>query len=193
MALTIDVTVAGDSANSYADVTYADAYWSGHYNSIKSAQWAALTTAKKTTALIHATRIIEFVRFTVFETTESGLVYDPNSGLVLNMVDSVEPVRSTIDQSLQFPRNLDYDSGSGTFFIPEGVKMAQCEQAVYLLTLDEGAIANRLQGIVSESVGLGSGQISVSQSYVTRGSFLSPVAVDLLKEFMVKSAKLRRS
>jgi len=181
MALTIDATVAGDSSNSYVDLTYADAYWADHYNTVKKAQWTALSNGQKNTALIQATRIIESVRFTLSSGgLESGLAYDPNQGFILSIVDSNELARSSVDQRLQFPRNLDYDSDTDVYSVPEGVKMAQCEQAVYLLSLDESAIANRMQGIVSESVGLGSGQISVRQDYISKGTFLSPVAVDLL-------------
>lgn len=202
MALVIDSTVGGPAANSYADVAYADAYWVGHYNTTKGSAWAALTTAKKTAALIHAAAVLESIRFTIPDRPRNyrqvSYFLHRGTGLVVERPQSGEPVKYDYYQSLQFPRNLDTDS-DGDKFIPEPVLMAQCEQAVYLLSFDEGVAASRLQGISEETVKVG--PVSVSQKFgggsqgaTAAATALSPAAIELVRPFFVgSSTKAERS
>src|SRR5262249_49375286 len=96
------------------------------------------------------------------------------------------PVRFFYYQALQFPRNLDVDVNTGQTFIPEEVLMAQCEQAIYSLSFDETAIANRLQGVTEDTTSLGN--IRVRQNLVSDGTEFSPSALEHLKKFFLKTS-----
>lgn len=190
MALALVTTLAAENANSYVDVEYADSYWLDHYQTTKANQWAALSEAQKTSALISACRQIEGLRFTYPynpSSSSSGYEYDRGSGLVIELIDRSQPIKSSYFQALQFPRVLDRDKEDGSFFVPEPVKEAQCEQAVYLLTFDESAIATRLQGIESESITVG--PISTSQRFGGVGTALAPMAIERLKPYLISSSK----
>jgi hypothetical protein len=94
-------------------------------------------------------------------------------------------------QKLQFPRNIDVD-GSNAGFIPQGVKDAQCEQAVYLIAFDDSPIATQLTGVHEEF--LGAGAVRVSTKYRGTGTFIAPMTMQLLSPYFRKtSTKLRRS
>lgn len=178
---------AGSYSNSYVDVPYADSYWANHYNAVASAQWFALTVSQKAFALIAACRLIETIRFTTATRLRDDypLLYDRHSGTFIQLNDQLSPIKFYYYQRLQFPRNLDRDILDGTLFIPEPICMAQCEQAVYLLTVDTSAIAARLQGVVEDVTYVGS--IHLRQNFVQGGSTFSPVALDMARPYMLTS------
>lgn len=191
--LVIDSTIAGPESTSYIETSYADAYWSGHYSSTKASQWASLTGDQKITIVMAATRIIDTARFThIIPISEYQLHYDHKTGQVLDITMNREPCRYYYYQKLQFPRNIDIDPVSHAVFIPIPVLMAVCEQAIYLLNFDDTALANRLQGISTDTLSIGKGQIHTSQQYVTAGSMYSPMAMEMLRPFFVTGAKMRR-
>lgn len=190
MSLTLVADLAAENSNSYVTVQYADDYWAGHYSVAKASQWTALNGTQKVTALIQACRVIESVRFTdqlTLPTLDFNPAYYLTGGRLYN--PNLIPVKSYYTQYLQFPRNLDMNS-SGGFYIPEGVKMAQCEQAVYLLSFDDSAIAMRLQGIEEDR--LRAGEISTLQQLTAGGTALAPLALEYLRPFFYKSSKARR-
>lgn len=190
--LTLDATLATKSANSYVTVVYCDEYWGQHYSATKAAQWLALSTTQKQALLIQACRIIERVRFTanLDPSSDIHLFYDRSTQKVMQVRDDELAVKYNHFQSLQFPRNLDRDPDTGTLYIPEAIKMAQCEQAAHILSFDESALANRLQGIESDSVAVGT--VRTSQTYGGAGSMLAPMALEFINPFVMKSGRLRR-
>lgn len=199
MALTLDNTVSGQFANSFVDVTYADSYWSGHYSTTKAAQWAALTTNQKTSALIQACSILE--RFKFAETMQASRPeffhskYFRTTGLVVQLTYQRRAIRASYHQKLQFPRSLDYDT-TGAFYIVEDVKMAQCEQALYLLNFDESLMSSAQQGLQSESVSVGS--IKTSQTFSSAGSAgastaLAPMAREFLSQYFLTVTPIKRA
>lgn len=193
MALTLVSTLSSETANSYCDISYCDDYWAQHYSSTKADLWAALTTPQKTMLLIQACRSIERLRFTVTRNsnTEYTLRHTAIPGLIAQYITNVVPVKDSYTQALQFPRNVDRNS-EGVQVIPEPVKLAQCEQAVYLLSFDESVMASRLQGIDSESTSVGS--VSVKQTFSGSATALSPMALEYVGPFLLRtSAVLRRS
>src|SRR3954470_11645487 len=113
MATTLNNILSDQFANSYVDVAYADNFWAGHYNATKAAQWAALTTNQKTSALVEACRVIETARCTIKVSHSVGgdydWYYDSVSRTVINVERHEIPVRVYFYQSLQFPRNFDRD------------------------------------------------------------------------------------
>jgi len=197
MPIILDTSLATETANSYADVAFADDYWENHYLPTKAAAWAALSDEAKAAILTAACRVLETARFTIKVTlAEYAMHYDRFSGTVQDVALTTEPVKYYFYQRLQFPRNLDfYKSGAhqGDLYIPDEVKWAQCEQALYLLSLDETAMANRLQGITMDKVGIGKGQIEATQEYAITGSSFSPVALEMLRPYMIKGGRLRRA
>ncbi len=193
MALTLVSTLSSETANSYCDVSYCDDYWAQHYSSTKADLWAALTTPQKTMLLIQACRSIERLRFTVSRNnnTEYTLRHTSTPGLIAQYANNIIPVKDSYIQSLQFPRNIDRDS-AGVLSMPEPIKLAQCEQAVYLLSFDESAMSARLQGVDSESTSVGS--VSVKQTFSGSGTALSPMALEYVSPFLIRtSATLRRA
>lgn len=194
MAQTLDNTLAGSQANSYCDVAFADDYWANHFSSTKSAAWAALKPAQKVQALIQGTRIIETIKFTNdVAISEYFLHYDRITRQVLDLTMSKDPVKYYYYQKLQFPRNRDFDPTTQALYMPIPLMMAESEQAVYLLSFDETALSNRMQGIVNDTIEIGKNQIHLSQQYSANGSMLSPMAVELVRPFFVKSSKQRRA
>lgn len=192
-ALTLDTTLSGRFANSYVDVAYCDDYWKEHYSEIKADLWLGLSAAQKTSTLVQACNIIERFKF-----TEGGLrpadyfhsEFNRNTGLVVQMTFDRRPIRAGYLQKLQFPRSLDYND-DGTYYVPEPVKMAQCEQAVYLLSFDDSVLANRLQGITQDSLSVGS--VRTAQNVAAGGTSLSPMAMEFLSQYFVRSTEIRRA
>jgi hypothetical protein len=195
MAITLDNSIGGLESNSYVNSTYFDDYWTNHFNQILAAQVAALTGPQTDYLLVRACRILESLRFTrPISRMDYQLRYNRLTGTVVDMSYLTrEPVKFAYFQKLQFPRNLDVHIEDGTFIIPEPILMAQCEQAAYLLNFDETAIANRLQGITMDKVGVGRQQIDLTQEYGASGSVLAPMAHELIRPYLVGTQHLRRA
>jgi hypothetical protein len=153
-AQTLVSTLMSEVANSYVDLAYADAYWEDDYRANLSAQWAALSDGQKTSALVDACDVLESLRFTLPNgMRDYSLFLRPQRTQLLQgmLIVSMKPYKLIYSQRLQFPRNLDvYVSEPpspelmGQPYIPESIKEAQCEQAAFLLTFDEGTYQNRL-------------------------------------------------
>jgi hypothetical protein len=193
MAITLDNTVGGEMSNSYCDVDYCDEYWQNHYSSVKAALWTALSAPKKESLLVAACRVLEIVKCVDGGQNyqDYSLLYDRLTGTVMQMSENRESVRYYYHQALQFPRNRDRDTETGDVYIPEPVLMAQCEQAVYLLSFDETALATRLQGIGRDTVSVGG--VTLTQEFARPGSTVSPMALEFLTPFILKrSASIRR-
>jgi hypothetical protein len=189
MSITLTTTISGETSNSYCDVDFADDYFENHYDITKTAAWDELGDGQKEHLLVRACRMVEMARFTE---PEEPMYYNyqmrwrRDLGQVISIADRRHPYKYSSIQSLQFPRNLDVRS-DGTVFIPEEVKMAQCEQAVYLLNLDETALANRLQGIRRDTVVVNSGDITLSQAYEPGGTLFGPLTLELIRPYLLKS------
>lgn len=189
MALTLDSTIAGELSNSYVDVAYCDGYWANHYSTTKAAVWSGLSASQKEQLLIQACGVIESLRFTSRRSKEwqNNLLFDAQHKRFFDVSDGL-PVKAIYTQALQFPRNVDLIESTQAWEVPESVMMAQCEQAVYLATFDDAALANRLQGVESDSLAVGGGALSVRQHFVTGGTALAPMAVEFLKPYLLKSS-----
>jgi hypothetical protein len=193
MALQLDNTLSGETSNSYVDVAYCDAYWQQHYSTVRSALWAGLASDKKVLALIQACRTLESIRFTLpySEHSKAHWYYNRSSARLIEHIDRKHPIKHLENQMLQFPRNIDMELETGDFYIPEAVMMAQCEQAVYLLSVDESAVENQIHGISQDSTAIG--PISLKQTYTGSGRLLAPVARELLSPYFVRNTKLGRA
>lgn len=127
MAVTIDATPGGISSNSYCTLAEAEAY---HETRLYNTDWTTATDANKNIVLVWATRLLD------------------------EWVDWQGEKRDE-DQALRWPRynvldrdgyEFDYDS------IPQFLKDAVAEQAVYLLATDVTA-APDTQGFSQIQVG----------------------------------------
>lgn len=187
--ITLNNTVADERANSYVDSAYADLYWADHWDTVSAAKWAALSSAQKNRLLIQACRIIDTLRFTeaVDPLQEYHLVYDSRNQQIRSVKTNYgRPQKWAYEQHLQFPRTLDVYL-DGTVYIPEEIMFAQCEQAVFMLSLDTSVIANRLQGVSHDSLNVGG--IAISQKLEAGGSMIAPVALNFCKPYLIKGSQ----
>jgi len=183
--MALDTTVGGSTSDSYVSIADADTYFANHYSTTKSADWAALTSGQKESALRRGAQVIDSLR--VLD-TELGWGALP---VALLEVDEYNLTihRLQFNQRMQFPRNLDLEAGVG--FIPQNVKDAQCEQAVFLITFDDSVLQSSLQGITSETIQ--AGPIRVHQSLRQTGSFVSPMAVELMRIYFRPTKRIKRA
>lgn len=185
--MAVITTVGGSDSNSYVSRAEADTYFSDHWSVTKSATWAALTNIQKDRLLIAATQVLESLRFLDSE-------YIASNGPLPAALRDPEYIdyiicRLNVEQRLQFPRNIDVD-GSNVAFIPQEVKDAQCEQAVYLVAFDDSQIATQMQGVFEEAIAAGG--VRVYTKYTRRGSFVAPMAIQLVVPFLRKDTRIRR-
>lgn len=198
-SVVLDTTLAGENSNSYVDVATCDDYWTTHWSRTKADLWLSLTPPQKTNLLIQACRVIETARF-VNSTIRSDyhLRYSMATKAVLNLPLQRDPVKYYWYQRLQFPRNLDIHAMSGpsweagNLYVPDPILWAQCEQAAYLLSFDETAMATRLQGVTLDKLSIGKNQVSTTQEFETSGSMYAPTALEMVRPFMVKNGRSRR-
>lgn len=118
MAITLDPTVGGASANTYATLAEANTYMEGRLN---KAEWDAADDTNKTAALVQAAILIDTITFKGYKSSDS--------------------------QARKWPR-LDVTDGQGwiidSSIVPQAVKDAQCEMALSLLKedrTDDGGVA----------------------------------------------------
>jgi len=170
MAIELDATSSGGSANTYVTVAEADAYFAAHFSQAKTSAWSWLEAHQKVSSLRLACSIIETLPF--------------HGG-------SVGP--AVWDQALQFPTTEDY--ADNAYAVPQVVKDAQCEQAMYLLTADEASMTAQMQGIWEESVQ--AGDVKVGTVYSGGGvtaSMVAPLSFQLLRPYVRKgSSKVARA
>jgi hypothetical protein len=110
MAVTIDSTVGGASANSYVTLAEAEVYFEGRLN---ITDWTSATTDEKNRALVMAARRLDQERWTSEKASSA--------------------------QALKWPRwdAEDEDGNSiSSDTIPEAIKDAQCELALAMLDSD---------------------------------------------------------
>lgn len=187
MALT--TTVGSATADSYVSVADADAYFAAHYLLAKATLWATLNTARKGSVLQAATKIIDTLR--VLDVVDDEAVTWPDP-----FVDPLLRERSALitkyaeTQALAFPRNVDVTT-LGVLFIPQAVEDATCEEAVYLLSFDESPLSAQFSGTVSEEIWAGA--VRVKSTYATRGSFVAPMALELMRPFLRSSTRIARA
>lgn len=170
MAIELDATSSGSSANTYVTTAEADEYFAAHFSTAKTSVWSGLESHQKVTLLRLACSIIETLPF--------------HDG-------SVGP--AVWDQALQFPRTEDY--ADNAYAVPQVVKDAQCEQAIYLLTADEAAMTAQMQGIWEESVRAGDVQVgTVYSGGGVTASMVAPLSFQLLRPYVRKgSTRLARA
>lgn len=166
--MALDTTLHGETADSYVTLAEADAYFADHYVLAKSTAWSTFSDAQKEMLLKRSCQVIE----------------------TLPLEDTVYWRRDST-QALTFPRNADYHE-DGSYYVRQEVMDAQCEQAIYLSTLDEGALADQIQGVKYQEVGAGGG-IIFQATYKGLGSVVAPMALALMGPLLRRSSRLLRA
>lgn len=187
MALT--ATVGGSASDSYVTVAEANTYFNNHYITAKKTAWTALGQPQKESALKRACQQLETLKVLDDDFTAGRLP----TALVIDMGYDLTIHRAEINQKLQFPRNMDLDPTTGDPFVPQEVKDAQCEQAVYLLSFDDTALNTLQQGIVEEAVTAGAVKSYTRYAEGFTPTYLSPHVVELMRSFFRTSGRLRRA
>lgn len=179
----INCELASNYANSYVSLAYASSYFSNHYNPAFAQQWLALTVGQQSQLLIQATSDIEQLNFVQSHTSPYyHSVVDSKGRLLMLNTENREAVKYNYYQSLQFPRSVDRHQ-DGSVFIPPAIQMAECEQALYVLTFDQSLLSNTMQGMISNKVTVGS--LSVSQQFSGGlGMNLSPIVYARVKPYL---------
>lgn len=185
----LDASVGASTSNSYINVADADAYFADHWSAVKADAWATLTSEQKERVLVSACRLIETIRVLDQPYTTGRLPI----ALIGSDMRDVSIHRMLVDQRLQFPRNLDIDPSSGNPFLPDGLKDAQCEQAVYLLAFDETQLASQIQGIAQEEIAAGGGVRVWNMFSGERGRMFSPMTLELMEPFIRRNFRVNRA
>lgn len=155
---TLDATVSGTSANSYATVATADTYFTER---LQTGNWTGASEDDKERALIMATRRIDTLRF--------------------------EGTKSTAGAALKWPRQDAFDDDGEEYAsnaIPELVKQAAYEEALRILNDDADSTDTLgLTGLEQfDAVKVGPIEVEVNQTY--QSGELSDTARRLLRPVM---------
>lgn len=178
----LNTTKGATDATSYVDVEWANTYFASHWNQASSDLWSTKSSQQKERALLSAMSVIESLRVLDYEYAAGKLPL----ALIAEHYD-LTVHRAEVGQRLQFPRNVDIDYTTGDTFIRQEVMEAQCEQAVYLMTMDPAALVAQAQGIDNELVSVG--PIRTHTQYTGRGGMIAPMANQLMMEFIRPTAR----
>lgn len=186
--MALDVTVGGSASNSYVAVSDADRYFNTHYITAKKTAWTALGQPQKESALKRACQQIETLKVLDDELSTGRLPI----ALVIDYGFDLSIHRAEINQKLQFPRNLDL-LPDGSPYIPQDLKDAQCEQAVYLLSFDDTTLVTLTQGVVEEAVTAGPIKSYTRYSEGFAPTYIAPLVLELMRPYLRYTGRLRRN
>lgn len=158
------ITTKGASdANSYVSLAEANAYFETRLN---SSDWTSASDPNKEKALASACRIIDMQAFkgSKVYTTSVG---DPNYQKLQwpRYADDSDTYMLGIPHLMSTKDSNEWVDSTNVPIIPEKLKLAQCEQALFMLRHMEGSDKRqslRAQGVSSFNVG------GVSESYENR-------------------------
>jgi hypothetical protein len=185
--MALDTTVGGSTSNSYVSLGEANTYFNNHYATAKKAAWTALGSVQREFTLKRACQQLETLRVLDDQIATGRLPVE----LIIDLGYDVTIHRSEINQRLQFPRNLDLDS-TGEPYIPQEIKDAQCEQAVYLLSFDDSPLTTTLQGVIEEAVTAGAVKSYTRYAEGHAPTYLSPMVVELMRPYFRSTSQMKR-
>ena len=145
MAVTIDATVGGASANSYITLDDANDLVDAMVSSTDVAKWATGNTDSRNRALATAAQRLDRERFLGARATDTQALQWPRDGV--RKPDTYTPVYSF---GFAFRSVVDYYT---TTEIPDQVKRAQVELAVYLHNNVDGLGLSGLEDFQNLQVG----------------------------------------
>ena len=145
MAVTIDATAGGASANSYLTLADAQAIVDGMVEDADVTAWASATTDQKNRALYTATQRLDRERFIGARATNTQALQWPRTG-----VRRPDTYVNTYASGFPFRISEDYFSETE---IPDQVKRAQVVLAVYLNNNKDGIGLSGLEDFKSVQLG----------------------------------------
>jgi hypothetical protein len=145
MAISIDATVGGASANSYLTLSDANAIIDGLVQDDDVAAWASATDDQKNRALYTATQRIDRERFLGARATDTQSLQWPRTGVR-------KPDTYINTYSVGFPFRITTDYFTDTE-IPDQVKKAQAVLAVYLNNNKDGLGLSGLEDYKNVKIG----------------------------------------
>ena len=145
MAITIDATIGGASANSYQTLADAQSIVDGMVQDADVTAWAAATTDAKNRALYTATQRLDRERFIGARSTDTQLLQWPRTGVR-------KPDTYINTYAVGFPFRITTDYYTDTE-IPDQIKKAQVMLAVYLNNNVDGLGLTGLEDFKNVKVG----------------------------------------
>jgi hypothetical protein len=145
MAITIDATVGGASANSYLTLADAQDLIDGMVENDDVTAWASATTDQKNRALYSATQRLDRERFLGARATDTQALQWPRTGVR-------KPDTYINTYAIGFPFKITTDYFTDTE-IPDQIKQAQVVLAVYLNNNKDGMGLSGLEDYKSVTIG----------------------------------------
>ena len=145
MAITIDATVGGASANSYLTLAAAQDLIDGMVENDDVTAWASATTDQKNRALYSATQRLDRERFLGARATDTQALQWPRTG-----VRKPDTYINTYAVGFPFKITTDYFTDTE---IPDQIKQAQVVLAVYLNNNKDGMGLSGLEDYKSVTIG----------------------------------------
>ena len=167
MAITIDATVGGASANSYLTLADAQALIDGMVENDDVTAWASATTDQKNRALYTATQRIDRERFLGARATDTQALQWPRTGVR-------KPDTYINTYAIGFPFKITTDYFTDTE-IPDQIKQAQVVLAVYLNNNKDGMGLSGLEDYKSVTIGSLSVTSAGASSMATGADRVPPI------------------
>ena len=167
MAITIDATVGGASANSYLTLAAAQDLIDGMVENDDVTAWASATTDQKNRALYSAVQRLDRERFLGARATDTQALQWPRTG-----VRKPDTYINTYAVGFPFRITTDYFTDSE---IPDQVKQAQVVLAVYLNNNKDGMGLSGLEDYKSVSIGSLSVTTAGASSMATGADRVPPI------------------
>jgi hypothetical protein len=167
MAITIDATVGGASANSYLTLADAQDLIDGMVENDDVTAWASATTDQKNRALYSATQRLDRERFLGARATDTQALQWPRTG-----VRKPDTYINTYAVGFPFKITTDYFTDTE---IPDQIKQAQVVLAVYLNNNKDGMGLSGLEDYKSVTIGSLSVTSAGASSMATGADRVPPI------------------
>ena len=167
MAITIDATVGGASANSYLTLADAQDLIDGMVENDDVTAWASATTDQKNRALYSATQRLDRERFLGARATDTQALQWPRTG-----VRKPDTYINTYATGFPFRITADYYTDTE---IPDQVKQAQVVLAAYLNNNKDGLGLSGLEDYKSVAIGSLSVTSAGASSMATGADRVPPI------------------
>ena len=167
MAITIDATVGGASANSYLTLADAQDLIDGMVENDDVTAWASATTDQKNRALYSATQRLDRERFLGARATDTQALQWPRTG-----VRKPDTYINTYATGFPFRITADYYTDTE---IPDQVKQAQVVLAIYLNNNKDGLGLSGLEDYKSVTIGSLSVTSAGASSMATGADRVPPI------------------
>jgi hypothetical protein len=167
MAITIDATIGGASANSYQTLAAAQTLIDGFVEDDDVVAWGTATTDQKNRALVSAAQRLDRERFLGARATDTQALQWPRTGVR-------KPDTYINTYAVGFPFRITTDYFTDTE-IPTQIQYAQAVLAVYLNNNKDGLSLSGLEDYRSVTIGSLSVTTSGASSMATGADRVPPI------------------